>query len=424
MRTGMLAEGSAQTPAMSSASVLGLWCVALASTVPVFRILPFTNQWILAVMALPFAVVALGAARRPFAGAIWPFCMVFVGIGTWTSSGFSGDPDQHWVIGGQLLVWFAVGPYAARGLFLMDVRIIRRSCVGLTLVQSASAVAGLGQAFLGWSIGDQQAEFGRAPGLAGHPNILGLMSGIAVVLCVVEILNHDRWKFWAIPLAVINVGGLLASGSISALIAFGLGILTLLAAKRVRVRVVAAVLGAAGLVGWIVAAVISATGNGISVADRIRQVTGQTTAISTLELRENTISYAWERIQADPWFGVGLDDYSGATYNGATVTHNVILRAWFQGGLAVGIAFLLLFGVFASLVVRSIVRASNGSAAAVVVVVGGFAMTAASFQQGYFWVPMLGALSVYAPLVSRSSFPKRRDLRFGRSDSSNSEIKW
>jgi O-antigen ligase len=267
----------------------------------------------------------------------------------------------------------------------------------------------MAQGFLGASVAGWQAELGRAPGLAGHPNILGLMSGIAIVLCVTEILDRGTWRWPAMVVATVNLGGLLAGGSVSSMIAAAVGLLVLLIAKRASLRIVVAAVAAAIGLGWLT--VLAFTGGAsTSPVDRVLQVTGQTTGAGTFELRQQTVSYAWEQILRDPWFGVGFDDLSGITpVDGGTLTHMALVRAWFQGGVGLGIAFLMLFVVIACLVVRSLVRAENASAAATLTVVAGFALTAASFQQGYFWLPVLGGLAGYAPLVRRRAVaPKPR----------------
>src|SRR6478609_2283638 len=256
--------------------VLRWWSIALAGTVPFFRILPFGNQWVIALIALPAVTVVMGAGKRPVAVAVWPIAAAFATVGALTSVAFAVDSDAHWVIAGQLVLLFALGPFAARGLWVSDpVRLGRRWAIGLVAGQTISAIAGMAQGFLGASVAGWQAELGRAPGLAGHPNILGLMSGIAIVLCVGEILDRGMWRWPAMVVATVNLGGLLAGGSVSSMIAAAVGLLVLLIAKRASLRIVVAAVAAAIGLGWLT--VLAFTGGAsTSPVDRVLQVTGQT----------------------------------------------------------------------------------------------------------------------------------------------------
>ena len=128
-----------------------------------------------------------------------------------------------------------------------------------------------------------------------------------------------------------------------------------------------------------------------SVTGRYGQVTGQTESVSSWKLRTLTYDFAWSRLTEDPLFGVGLGAKFSGTYNGITVTHNVFLRAWYQGGLLFGIAIGLIVIAVLIVSIRAMVEKQFGGEASVLVAVFAFALTSALFEQRHFWLPVLVA---------------------------------
>ena len=142
--------------------------------------------------------------------------------------------------------------------------------------------------------------------------------------------------------------------------------------------------------------------------ERIRQVTGQTSQLSTWDLRQNTWDYAWEQIQRDPFYGAGLDNAAGATFDYVTLTHNFLLRGWFQGGLFAGAAFVLITAVCLWAIARALLQGRDAASAGVLAVILGFSMTSAALQQGYFWLLLLGAWAIIDPIPRQQLVPTRR----------------
>lgn len=292
------------------------------------------------------------------------------------------------MIGAQVLLFITFGPFAMRRL--VDIPGVLKAAVGAFLfAQSISSAAGImqasGTAVFGWKTAN-----GRSLGLASHPNILGVLASVAIVVILYLLFKTQVRKR---PLLIglgVNIGGLLVSGSISSLSACVIGVLVFMFAARVSFKVIATLLvvGGAGLWG---VTELAASGLLRGPAQRIAQVTGQTSDVSTLDIRQNTYAFAWEQIRRDPFFGRGLDSESGATFDGITLAHNILLRAWFQGGLGMGLAFALIYAAVAAMIIRSLVRGIDPAPAGVLAVVVGFSMTSAALQQGYFWLLLLGA---------------------------------
>jgi len=216
-----------------------------------------------------------------------------------------------------------------------------------------------------------------------------MFSGLALILLVDEM--HRRRSLALVVMAAINAGGMLASGSLSATIAFGGGLAVFLIARRVRLRTVVGLLMAAALALTLTAQLAAVSDHFKTPGDRFLQVTGQAGRIGTAGTRLETIEYAWQKVKLKPLTGWGLDDSSGATFDRLTLTHNLLIRAWYQGGLAAFLAFALLFVASLVIIGRAVMRRQTPVVAAVLTVLWGFALTAATFQQGYFWLPLLGA---------------------------------
>ena len=126
---------------------------------------------------------------------------------------------------------------------------------------------------------------------------------------------------------------------------------------------------------------------------RIRQTSGQTDEVSTLDVRRETWSFAIQNIRSKPLSSVGLDDRSGLTADvavvgadGAVVVHNLSLRAWYQGGplLFAAVSALVISG--SSGAVMAVRRSSHLLAAGIIVALVGFSLTSASMSQPYFWL--------------------------------------
>lgn len=388
------------------------FCFVAVVFLPVNRLLvglPST-AWTLWVVGVMLLAVLTGVTKRPVAGGVWLAAALFGAIGVVSSSGATINSRGHWMIGAQLLVFMLLSAWAAHGIFRRSPKALRWSAIALLLSQSVSSSAALVQAF-GISVGGFAAVDGRSPGFSGHPNILGMVAGVAVVICAYLVITDSGPRATLLSVAFINVGGLIASGSVSSLIAFILGMLVLLVGLRVRLRIPVFI----GVVSYGALNLVSQLSESLSTIrtplDRIRQVTGQSDKISTWDVRQSTFDYAWQGILEDPFLGVGLTDSDGVTFNQTTITHNVLLRSWFQGGLGLGIAFFILYALFAGMLMRSVLQRINALPAAMLTVVASFSLTSAALQQEYYWMLLAGAWALMKT-PSRSVFesPSRSEF--------------
>lgn len=395
-------SAQAQTTARrqpNNLSVLTLW--------PVFLVLPIseglptlgTALWTAAAFAVLLGHVALGRAARPSYPVLWSVAAYAAGLGALSSSANAIDIRGHLINAVPILLFLILGPYVLRYVAKSSPETVGKLVAGFLIGQAVSATSAVVQA-LGLSVLGYHVQLGRAPGLAGHPNTLGVMAGISIVVSIFLLSKGKGRRLPLVLVFLLNVGALLASGSVSALLACAVGVVIVFVAGRVPSRIPMLIAGGVALAFWGLTQLTAESGLLRGPVDRFKQVTGQTRETSTLDIRQNTYSFAWERIQKDPFFGAGLDNLSGATFNQITVTHNVLLRSWFQGGLGMGLAFALIYVVAAVVIVRAILHGTDAASAGVLAVIIAFSMTSAALQQGYFWLLMLGAWALIEPKLS------------------------
>lgn len=378
-----------QTTKTASRGV-GLWGVLLfvvVALLPMARILEGTlgTIWSTSLLLFFLGSAVVGRLRKTYASPVWIFAAYFAAIGV-VSSGYStNNLTSHLQIGAQIVLFFALAPFVLSWYVNEQPKIRSLVVVALFAGQSVSAAAAIGQA-AGLTIMDASAGYGRSPGLAGHPNTLGMMAGVAIVIALSLMLQRKGPRGPLLFVLALNAAALLTTGSISALLSAGLGVVVMLLAARVRLRAIVAVIGGSALALWLVTTLAAQISTVRSPLDRILQVTGQTDAAGTWDIRLMTFEYGINSILRDPIYGRGLDDASGVTFDGVTLVHNVLIRAWFQGGFAMALAFGAIYLVLLITVIRSIATGRNALPAAGLTVMAGFALTSASFQQAYFWV--------------------------------------
>jgi O-antigen ligase len=81
---------------------------------------------------------------------------------------------------------------------------------------------------------------------------------------------------------------------------------------------------------------------GISILNRLCDISDDGLSSITLQTRLHTYAAAWEVISENPYFGVGLGPKVGLTETGFVV-HNIILLNWFESGLFGFFGILLIF---------------------------------------------------------------------------------
>lgn len=277
------------------------------------------------------------------------------------------------------------------------------------LMQSISSVVALLQ-YVGINIFGVFLDFGRSRGLAGHPNLLGMMGAIASVAFLYLMVRARRpaSRMFAGIALLLNVLAIVSAGSISGLVTFVVGAAVLLVALRVffRAAIVLLVLGGIGLMlsyipGSFVSNIID------SVAYRLDVVTGvdDTGGAASIAVRAQTYEWAWLQIADRFPLGVGFDDAHAGSFNGITVVHNYLLRGWAQGGFLYFV-WLVVFTLSVTITAfrrsRTIPMAALSFALSTMIFV--YAFSSAFFTQLQYWLPLAFAVALLAtPLASATS---------------------
>lgn len=385
-----------------------LW-IALAAILPVYRLV-MTNVSALfpyVVLALIVLCVLLGRVAYPVFPRLWLGALVVVPMAA-VIAGTTTSIIASAIVGVKIAILIGLGPFVIRYFVLQDRNFVRRALTGFVAVQTVSAAAGLVQV-TGVTILGRAANSGRANGLAVHPNVLGIMCALTLLICIWALPRYRGGKrLLLVAVTAVNAAALFATGSLSSLLAAAIGAVVLLVCMRITVRAVLLLIGAATLafVGLSVFGYDTTVLTG-SVEERVDVVTGVSDGVASLNVRERTYDYAWQSISADPITGVGMDGVNEATFDSTTVVHNYILRGWYQGGF-------LLFATLAAftiamlvLVFRSIRDAENSVAAGTITTMLTFAATSAFYDQQQYWLPILLAVAVMPPKKKPQKKPKR-----------------
>lgn len=369
----------------------------------------FRATWTLIVFALIALFLLMGRAKLRPSGATWIMATYFAAIAT-VIAGFQADNVLAHVQNGLyiVLLW-GIAPPVFRWISAEKPNLLRAAAVGFVVGQTASSAVSVIQAATGTTVLGIVAEFGRAPGLSGHPNILGLLGAVAVLICVTHLGPTRPLRVAGATAAAVNFAGVIGSGSLTAALALVVGVFTIAIVHRVRLKILVSALVFLGLVGVIFVAVASSGGVLRTPLERFMQVTGQTQYVSTATTRAQTFDAAWVGIGREPLLGVGLDDASGVTtlaLDGEVVTHNLLLRAWFQGGLALLVAVVLIYVHTLRLLTAAVRARAAACEAGVIAGMMVFALTSATLQQPYFWLVMIASASSAAWKLQDHSPPR------------------
>jgi len=381
----------------------GAWIVVIALT-PIMRFASVTIDSRISLVVLVLAAVSVLAGRvgRPFGGPLWIIAAVLVLIAGVVAGGQSNALASIRV-GIEFAAIIGTVPYVLRHFAMTERNWLRNAVVGFLAVQTISAGAGILQLWLGLDFWGFAANQGRANGLSGHPNVLGIMSTIAfLVLAHILRGSKGRTAFAVILALVVNAGALLATGSLSNMLALATGAAVLLIASRSTIRtILLTTVGAVLLVPLLGVFGVSISSLTDGVESRIDVVSGQTGSQGSLEIRQQTWMSAWERIQVDPLLGAGLDSTNQAVY-GTTVVHNYLLHYWYQGGMSMLVFAVIITLILVALVGRALIRGREAPQAAVITAIVTFAFTSAFYDQQHYWIPLLVAVAASGPRLSGS----------------------
>lgn len=367
-----------------------LW-VVIAAMLPVNRVIPLMPRalWFLGILALICAPVVFGRAARPLYPAVWAFAGFASIVATLTATKSIAIGDNLFV-GMQLFVLLGLGVFAITGCALRDPKFVNRLSIGFLVGQTASSAAAIAQV-LGQPLLGVAAFQGRALGLAGHPNTLGLLCCVGILIALQVLVSPGRLRLLTFVALAANVAALFASGSLSSFVAVSAGLIVWILCMRRRLGKLTVGAIASVAVLWLVGSSTGLADYLPSVAERYRQVSGQTNADGSWEIRTRTYSFAWQQIQDDPIFGSGLGAAASGTYNGVTVTHNIFLRAWYQGGIFLAVAMGLVLAAVLFVTVKSIAERRYAGEVGIIVALIAFALTSAFFEQRDYWLPILVA---------------------------------
>jgi O-antigen ligase len=338
-----------------------------------------------------------------------PFVVVAIAMGaiaTALASLSAVDASASVAVGLRLLYVWTLWQYSARVIGHAPDR-LSLFALYYALGAATSGVAAIAQTVLNVQIPDSQQVFGRVSGLATHVNAQGgaLAAGAAIAFALF-LMNYRRSI--SVLALVLCLVGLVLAGSITGMLGAAIGMIAVMIVKGVRLRTFAS-LAVAGLATWFIGShVQSFLPSAANPLERLRQTTGNSGVygdVGTLALRIYTDRFAWEQIKRNPLTGYGLDSASGVTYDGETATHNMLLLVWFQGGLLLVLAVLLVLVTASSRALAMQNRRTTNGVVAIGAIAAAFAfsMTGPVLFDRFFWLPV--TLGLALPLCAST---KRR----------------
>ena len=344
------------------------------------------------------ASVGLVAVDR-FRRSVRPLLSIQVAVGlaavaTLLSSVASLAPVESIGVGLRVVYLFAIWQWQIRVLVRDPQRVV--TSVRLYLAGCAcSATVAIGQAGFGLAVGGV-VEWGRTPGLTEHVNDMGGSMAVGAALAAGLVVTGKARSTGVVALLFVGVG-LVLSGSVTGMGAAMTGVLVV-AFRRLSVRAVGMLAAGAIAVVFVAIQLQEVLPYAADPVARLRETTG---GGGTLQARIDTDAYAWSHISHNPWTGVGLDMESGLTVSGGLgpllQVHNMVLLAWFQGGLLLLAAVVLVVIVAVRTALK---RAGDGLGALQDIALGGavaaivFAMTAPVLYHRYFWLPMFLSVTI------------------------------
>lgn len=233
---------------------------------------------------------------------------------------------------------------------------------------------------------DTPGIYTRLIGLNGHPNGQGGTLAIAFTISAAALIYRKSSGMASCALVLTTIG-ILLSGSVTGTIVALLGPLVVVVRGQ-RNRAVALMIIFAGPV-WILTSTFQQAQTGVLTPfQRISSAMGQPGA-NTLDLRLQTIDFAWQQIVAHPLQGVGLAPAEGGTYDGVTQAHNMEVLAWYQGGplMLLGVIIAVLAGL--AFVWRRTGDPLSEMLFAAVVCGLAFAQTGPALFDRYIWMPVV-----------------------------------
>lgn len=309
------------------------------------------------------------------------------------------DAQESLLVGIRVLYVWTLWQFCVRSA-VQSITQLERLGTSFVLGAAVSGVVAIGQVTLGISVPGTEIVFGRVPGLATHVNgqggALAVASGLAIGLALIG--RRRALHYGAFALIVI---GLVLAGSITGMLAAAVGAFVAMLCSRFPLSRIFSI-GISFSIVWILAANLQILVPGAaSPLQRLADTTGQGEGQSTLTLRLLTDQFALSQILEHPLFGVGLDGTSGGTYDGVTQTHNMLLLAWYQGGVLMFIAVVISLVYTIRVISNGQVRQLPFSVPIAASCVGAFvfSMTGPVLFDRWFWLPFVLAWAIPAAMA-------------------------
>lgn len=347
------------------------------------------------IVLLALCVIGGRVARPPFPF-VWISALVLIPLGG-LLSGTTTNINSSLQVAIPLALMVGLAPFVLRYYVLNSRAFLWVVGFAFVAAQSFSAAMGMWQ-LLGGTPFETKLIFGRITGLAGHPNVLGIMGVISILGLLAALPRARRGaKVLVVALLALNGLALVFSGSLSSMLAATTGLVVILAIKRRLIATfVTVILGGtlvaifAGAGGLDPFGALSPITTRVEVVLGTADVDGGAASVSTRIL---TYEWAWRFISANPLIGVGMDATNAGTYNGYTPVHNYILHAWYRGGL-----FFFMWQVFATvgylrLLIQAIRTKAEAVPAGLMMAIVVFAATSAFYDQQSYWLPLLLAVA-------------------------------
>lgn len=343
------------------------------------------------------ALLALFSSARKPTPQGWMQVAVAVGlIATLIASIQSLYPAESISVGLRVLYIWTLWQWVARKAIAHPFRIdlaMASFCLGAAI----SAVAALAQLSIGLVIPGSEVHFGRAQGLQNHANGQGGVLAVAVPMAM-ALLWRRKYRPIAALCLLASVTGLVLCGSVTGMISAVVGAMLVLIMGRKSFMFV--MISAAAIVGlaFLVVNLNYIVPGAPSPLTRLEDTTGNGSGESTLKARLESDLYALGAIAREPFLGVGLDGTSGGTFNGVTLTHNMLLLAWFQGGLLFVVALLVVL-LFTACQLKKIPKDEMTGPTRVGLIASfvaafSFSMTGPVLFERWFWLPVVLGLAM------------------------------
>jgi O-antigen/teichoic acid export membrane protein/O-antigen ligase len=299
---------------------------------------------------------------------------------------------------------------------------------------TSAAICGGGavvQLLLGDVIPNAGIDGGRATGFTGHPNDLGALTAIAFVPALM-LASRPRIgaasRAGSYLLLLLVAAGLILSVSIGALIAAVFAVFVWLVFQRLSIH---SILALATLAACVVALVSLQSIRGApDPLERLETATTNSSQegvvqVGSVNQRIDTYRVAMERIQENPFVGVGLDLISVTRPFGVEAyeydVHNLVIGLWYKTGLIGLVGILLtLFAILRSgwtAISESITGSERTVAVALcssVVAFVVFAMTAPILFTRLGWISAALVLALRGVQQERSASEQVARPRVGR----------